>query len=69
MKVVKILRTHYGRTVIPKQKNEKDATFKALLEARKLDMTPAEKAVVDKYLKGESTLEEVKEELMKLPVE
>lgn len=69
MKVVKILRTSYGRTVIPKKKDSKKETLDALLEVRKLEMTPAERAVVERYLKGEASLETIQEELMKLPVE
>lgn len=69
MKVVKILRTDAGRTVIPKKKASKKETFDQLLSVRKLEMTPAEQAVVDRYLKGEASIEEIQDELMKLPIE
>lgn len=69
MKVVKVYRTAYGRTVIPKKQAEKDVTLDALLAARKIDMTAAEREVVDRYLSGAISRETLETELMNLPIE
>lgn len=69
MKVVKVYRTAYGRTVIPKKQAEKGVTLDALLAARKIDMTAAEREVVDRYLSGAISRETLETELMNLPIE
>ncbi len=63
------MRTHLGRVVIRKDDLTDTANFEALLDTKHIQMTTAEKELVDRYLKGELTMEQIKEQLMQLPVD
>lgn len=63
------MRTHLGRLVIRKGAMGDSDNFEAFLDTKHIKMTDAEKALVDRYLKGELSMDDIKDQLMNLPLE